>query len=194
MISLYAVFWVMIIFFAFIGAMRGWSKEVIAMSGLILALFTIDLFGELLVRLLSGVGGAAAAGDVAAEMRRQFIVLGSIFIVIAFFSYQSVALVRARIGARAGFQERLLGLIFGAVNGYLVIGTLWGLLEYKITVNGWEKLPDNFPYAFDPLISRPEVNTAVQELIITHLPSPWLVPWLPILLVLIFLFVIIVII
>jgi uncharacterized membrane protein required for colicin V production len=193
MINLFALFWISIILFATIGAVRGWSKEVIAMAGLVLSLFAINTFGHLFVRLLGGVGVGAEEADFMAEMRRQFLVLGGIHLLIAFFSYQGVILVRSRITPRESIQERLLGFIFGAFNGYLVVGTLWSLLEYKITPEGWLRLPPNFPYAFDPLLIRPVLDSPGQELLLTHLPIPFLVPWLPLLVVLIFLFVIVVI-
>lgn len=193
MINLFAVFWISVVLFAIIGAVRGWSKEVIAMAGLVLSLFAINTFGHLFVRLVGGVDTGASEADFLAEMRRQFFILGGIHVFIAFFSYQGVILVRSRITPRETIQERLLGLIFGALNGYLVVGTLWSLLEYKITPDGWLRLPPNFPYAFDSLIIRPIVDTPSQELLLTHLPIPFLVPWLPLLVVLIFLFVIVVI-
>lgn len=193
MINIFALFWISIILFAVIGAVRGWSKEVIAMAGLVLSLFAINTFGHLFVRLLGGVGLGAPEEDFMAEMRRQFLVLGGIHTLIAFFAYQGVILVRSRITPRETFQERLLGLIFGALNGYLVVGTLWSLLEYKITPDGWLRLPSNFPYAFDPIVIRPIIESPSQELLMTHLPIPFLVPWLPLLVVLIFLFVIVVI-
>lgn len=194
MIDLFALFWIFVILFALIGAMRGWSKEVIAMAGLVLSLFTINTFGHLLVRLLGDVGGGPDPADFMTEMRRQFLVLGGIHLLIAFFSYHGVAFVGSRLAGRERLQERLLGLIFGAANGYLLVGTLWSLLEYRITTDGWVRLPPEFPYAFDPVIIRPVVQSPTQELLLTHLPIPWLVPWLPLLLILIFLFVIVVII
>jgi hypothetical protein len=193
MINLFALFWISIILFATIGAVRGWSKEVIAMAGLILSLFAINTFGHLFVRLVGGVGVGADEADFLAEMRRQFMILGGIHVLIAFFSYQGVVLIRSRITPRETIQERLLGFIFGALNGYLVVGTLWSLLEYKITPDGWVRLPANFPYAFDPMLIRPVIDAPGQELLLTHLPIPFLVPWLPLLVVLIFLFVIVVI-
>ena len=194
MISLFAIFWITVGFFALIGAMRGWSKEVVAMAGLTLSLFTINTFGSILIRLLGGIGGDAPVADIMIQMSRQFWILGGIHMLIAFFSYQSVALIRARLAPRERIQERLLGLIFGAVNGYLVLGTLWSLLEYRLTDDGWLRLPANFPYAFEPYVTRPVAINPAQELLLTHLPIPWLIPWLPILIVLIFLFVIVVVI
>ncbi|MGW8317867.1 MAG: CvpA family protein [Candidatus Promineifilaceae bacterium] len=194
MIGLLALFWIMVILFALIGAMRGWSKEVIAMAGLILALFAIDTFGWTIVRLVTGVGREGTQVDIMDYMRKQFIWLGAILLVIAFFSYQSVILIRSRLSGRERLQERLLGMIFGALNGYLIVGTLWALLEYQITAEGWVRLPPNVPYAFDPVVIRPVIDTPGLELILTHLPLPFLAPWLPILVIVVFLFVIIVVI
>jgi sterol desaturase/sphingolipid hydroxylase (fatty acid hydroxylase superfamily) len=180
--------------FAMIGAVRGWNKEVIAMAGLILALFTINMFGFAMVNLLGGLFSDASLDAVSARMKTQFIVLGGIFIVIAFFSYQGAYLVRSRLSTRERVQDRLLGLIFGGLNGYLLIGTLWSLLEFQITADGWQQLPANVPYAFNPTIIRPESLSPSETFLITHLPIDFLVPLLPILLVAIFLFLIVVII
>ncbi len=193
MMDLFALFWITIILFATIGAVRGWSKEVIAMAGLVLSLFAINTFGHLFVRIVGGVGFGASEADFLSEMRRQFMVLGGLHMVIAFFAYQAVALVRSRITTRESIQERLLGFIFGAFNGYLIFGTLWSLLEYKITPEGWLRLPPNFQYAFESYVIRPIIENPGQEMLMTHLPIPFLVPWLPLLVVLIFLFVIVVI-
>jgi uncharacterized membrane protein required for colicin V production len=193
MMDLFALFWISIILFATIGAVRGWSKEVIAMAGLVLSLFAINTFGHLFVRIVGGVGIGGNEADFMAEMQRQFLVLGPLHLIIAFFSYQAVILVRSRITPRETIQERLLGFIFGALNGYLVFGTLWSLLEYKITPDGWIRIPPNFPYAFESIVLRPIIENPGQELLMTHLPIPFLVPWLPLLVVLIFLFVIVVI-
>ena len=193
MMDLFTLFWVSIGLFAIIGAVRGWSKEVIAMAGLILSLFAINTFGHLFIRIVGSVGIVGNEADLMAEMQRQFLVLAPVHLVIAFFSYQAVLLVKSRITPRETIQERLLGFIFGALNGYLVVGALWSLLEYKITPDGWLRLPPNIPYAFESILLRPSVLDPTQEMLITHLPIPFLVPWLPLLVVLIFLFVIVVI-
>ena len=193
MIDLFVLFWISIALFAVIGAVRGWSKEVIAMAGLVLSLFAINTFGHLFVRIVGGVGIGGNEADFISEMQRQFYILGPVHLIIAFFSYQAVLLVRGRITPRETIQERILGFIFGALNGYLIVGTLWSLLEYKITPDGWVRLPPNFPYAFESMVIRPIIDNPGQEMLLTHLPIPFLVPWLPLLVVLIFLFVIVVI-
>jgi uncharacterized membrane protein required for colicin V production len=186
MISLFWLFWILIIVFALVGTLRGWSKEVIAMAGLILSLFTIRQFGWTLVRLLGGQNEV-----ITDAMRQQFVLLATIHLVIAFFSYQGVAIVRNRLSGRERLQERLLGMLVGAVNGYFLVGALWSFLEYQVTADGFIRLPPGIAYAFDPSIARPGSLTAIEELIITHMPLPWLGPYLPILIVVIFLFVII---
>lgn len=186
MISLFWLFWIFVILFAIIGALRGWSKEVIAMAGLILSLFTIKQFGGLIIGLLGG------ANDLTPQsLGQQFIILSAIHLIIAFFSYQGVALVRNRLGGREQLQERLLGFLVGGVNGYFLVGTLWAFLEYQVTPDGFLRLPQGIEYAFHPNIARPAVTAVFDELIITHLPLPWLGAILPVLLVIIFLFVII---
>jgi hypothetical protein len=60
MISLTVLFWVFIILFAIIGAMRGWSKELLVTFSVILALFLIEVletylsFYKKAARLYSG--------------------------------------------------------------------------------------------------------------------------------------------
>lgn len=194
MISLFVLFWIMVVLFAIIGMMRGWSKEVIAMAGLILSLFTINTFGATLVNLISGVRNELEPGGLEAVMKQQFYILGSMHILIGFFSYQGVALMSTRLSGREKFQERLLGLIFGAINGYLIVATLWSLLEFQVAPDNWIRLTANLPYAFDPHITRPAIETPASQLLLTHLPLPWLEPLLPVLLIAIFLFVIVVVI
>ena len=43
MISLSVLFWIYVIMFALIGAMRGWAKEVLVTSGVIVALFLVTI-------------------------------------------------------------------------------------------------------------------------------------------------------
>jgi hypothetical protein len=189
MISLFWVFWTMIGVFALVGTLRGWSKEVIAMAGLILSLFTIRQFGAPLVRLVGGEGQILEEG-----MKQQFIILTLVHLFIAFFSYQGVYLVRNRLSGRERLQERLLGMIVGAVNGYFLVGALWSFLEYQVTAEGFIQLPPGIEYAFSPNIIRPVIDTPGRELVLNFLPLPFLGPYLPILVVIIFLFVIIVVI
>jgi uncharacterized membrane protein required for colicin V production len=187
-ISISAFFWIMVMFFAVVGSLRGWTKEVIATSGLILALFTINQFGTYLTSFVGG-GGTV---DTDAVRRQVFYVYSALYLVIAFFSYQGPALAGSRLTGRLrvrdSFQDKLMGLLVGGVNGYLIVGALLAFLEYQLVSGGnWVRLPPGVPYPFASIV-RPTEAIAL----LNNLPIPLLAPYLPFLVVIVFLFVIIV--
>lgn len=197
MISPYATFWILISCYALVGGWRGWRKEVIAMSGLILSLFTISQFGWLLVNLLGNTSNENGTNPLTVMMQSQFYILSTFYVIIAFFSYQWVYLadrrLLRRLRIRRQLQERISGALAGAINGYLIVGAFWSFLEYQITSGGFVQLQASFPYPFNGSIVRPMVaaSTSVQMLL-NNLPLPLLVPYLPFLVVIVFLMVIIV--
>ncbi len=199
MISLQTIFWIMVGFFALIGFLRGWTKEVIAASGLVLSLFAVNQFGVFIVSLLSNAPtDPALSTDPYAPLRQQFYVLAVLHLIIAFFSYQGPTLAGQLTGGRltarlrATLQEKLLGAIVGGFNGYVIVGTLWCFLEYRLVSAGtYERLARNVPYAFNPAtLLRPDFDAVAS--LVEKLPLPLLAPYLPILIVLVFLFVIVV--
>ena len=48
MISLASLMWATAIFFAFMGALRGWSRELVGTAGIVLGVFAIFQFDSLL--------------------------------------------------------------------------------------------------------------------------------------------------
>jgi len=195
-ISLGTTFWILVAFFGLIGALRGWTKEVIATSGLILSLFALNQFGSTLFGVLGSGSGEVAAEAIPPE-RRQFYILAAIHLVITFFSYQGPVVAGRRIGERLrvrdNFQNILLGFIVGSMNGYLIVGSLWSFLEYRlIAATEWKRLDPGIPYPFDvTTIIRPALDTNLYELL-GSMPIPILAPYLPYLVVVVFLFVIVV--
>ena len=189
MLSLHILFWVSIFLFSLAGALRGWHRELIATSGVILALFAINQFGFQMLNLFGWT--AATIGDAQIAARRSFYLFSSILIVIAFFSYQGPTMT-STIGARVRMEKnlgnKLLGLFIGGINGYLIVGSLWAFLEYSTTgASQWVQYAPGVPYPFAPeVITRPESLS-----IIANLPLPLLAPYLPYLMIIIFLFVII---
>lgn len=121
MLELMTLVWAFIIFFAFAGFQRGWTKEIISMAGIILGLFALHQF-DVLIRgqLLAGFGASL-----------KFMFQAGVFLVIVFFAYQTRALIGSDIQAAQGgdgrdaLQSKVLGGIVGAVNGYLVSGSVW---------------------------------------------------------------------
>lgn len=167
MISLEWMFYLLISFFAVVGALRGWQREVIALAGMIGSIAALNQFGFVLVdigtRLVDFVARTPDLADPFFISKRQFWVQFVFHIVIAFFSYQVIARLAESAGGRRfgdririGFQRRFIGGVLGLINGYLLIGTLWAFLEYRLTPIGYERLPIGEPYVFSPdVIVRP---------------------------------------
>jgi hypothetical protein len=155
MISLIAMLGVFIVFFAFVGALRGWAKEMLVAFSAILALFLINIFVQ-----YTPVGGIVKA----AEPSMRVIIHASIIAILAVFGYSGPTLsgvMRGRL-AREKLQDVLLGIVFGALNGYLVIGSIFYYLHQE-----------NYP--FQPFVFPPPEGD-LTELFIPWLAPAWLVP------------------
>lgn len=168
MINLFLLFWLLMTLFTVIGYMRGWQKEVIAMSGLVAAVAVLMQFGFEMVSLFGVVSAEGMTPEQLQDIRsRQILIQGVFYAIIAFFSYQVVAslavsVAGGRLGERirAGLERRIIGMLVGAINGYLVVGGLWALLEYVPIPDGYEHLPVGVQYSFDPnVIIRPAADT-----------------------------------
>lgn len=158
MISLSVIFWTFIVLFALIGALRGWSKELLVMFSIILALFIIQVvhsYVPLVSRML-------ASGDA----RGQFFLWSLVVCFFAFFGYHAPAVNKLAsvklVSPNDRLQDRLLGAILGACNGYLLVGTIL----YYLDMTGYP-----FPEAY---LSPPKQGEAVVKLI-SLLPPAWLV-------------------
>jgi uncharacterized membrane protein required for colicin V production len=133
MIPLETVFIGWVIFFAIIGALRGWAKELLVTFSVILASF-IEMVVVLYVPVLSSALQILQQTD----PRTWFYIRLMIFAVLVSFGYATTIL-SARLSARARrekLQDSLLGMFLGAINGYLVIGTVWGFLD-QLEYNIW---------------------------------------------------------
>lgn len=134
MIQLSALLWTLAIFFAIIGFLRGWNKELISLAGIILGLFALFQFDSFI------------RGTLLVNVNRDqvFLVQAGIFIVIVFFAYQNRSIFGGDTDRRPGregrdnLQESILGAILGFVNGYLIWGSLWYFMdinEYPLAPN-----------------------------------------------------------
>lgn len=165
MVSLTFMFWMFVILFGIIGAMRGWAKELLVAFSMILALAFMRLLESNVPFIKAMVENQA---DSAIFWMRVIIVL-----VLVFFGYQTVALPRfATKAAREKLQDGLLGFVFGAFNGYLVIGTLWFYLDQAgYPFQNYIMPPDNssmgeaarnlIPYLAPRLLGEPAIYFAV---------------------------------
>jgi len=123
MVYLNFIFICFVIIFAIIGAMRGWAKEMLVTASAILALFIITVLETYVKGLTQTFAEPGSTG--------QFWMRVAIIILLTFFGYQTPNL--PRIGgerfARERLQDSLLGIFLGALNGYLIIGSLWYFLS-----------------------------------------------------------------
>jgi uncharacterized membrane protein required for colicin V production len=120
MVSLVFTFWLFVVLFGIIGLMRGWAKELLVVFSVILAL----TLNHLLQRYLPMIN------TLPPDSQALFWIRSIILVVLVFFGYQTVSLPRfAGKAAREKLQDSLLGFVLGAINGYLVIGTIWFYLH-----------------------------------------------------------------
>ena len=166
MVSLQIMFWALVLFFTVVGYLRGWQREVIALTSLIASLAALSQFGYEIGNAMNTIlapGSSADLVDYFALRRQQFWVQAVFHTMIAFSGYQVVArLANVAFGGRLGerlranLERRIVGALIGATNGYLLIGGLWSFLEYELTQTGYVRLPEGVPYAFDAdIIMRP---------------------------------------
>lgn len=178
MINLLLLFIILVVFFAMVGYLRGWQREVITMFGLVGGIAMFFRFAYQIVNLFNAIPPEGASPEQVLDARRgQIFIQAAIFTMIAFFSYQIVGALAARVGGgklaeriRASLERRIIGLLFGSINGYLIVGTFWGFLEYAPIPDGYSHLEPGIPYPFDPtIIIRPLADT----------PALMFTDWLP---------------
>lgn len=173
MISIVVFFWFMVGFFALIGYFRGWQKEVIALAGLVASIAALQQFGYPIANILADAFNWPTEGE--SWRQQQFWVQATFHLVITFFSYQVVARLAAtaaggKLGARlrVTLEKGIIGAMFGALNGYLVVGTLWSFLEYEMAADGYLRLGPDIDYVFSEHIVRP--TEAMTMTLIEYLP------------------------
>jgi uncharacterized membrane protein required for colicin V production len=115
MMSIVYIFWMYVVLFAVIGAMRGWAKELLVAFSVITAL-AVNLLLEKYIPLVR---------DLEDNSSSVFWIRTLILLSLVYFGYQTVAIARfASKAARERLQDSLFGAVLGGINGYLVAGTV----------------------------------------------------------------------
>lgn len=117
MIQLSSLMWAFAIFFAMIGFMRGWSREIVSTAGIVLAAFVLFQADSILRGYLF----------VIMDRDQAFIFQSLLFISLTYAVYQSPEFEGRR--GTVGITESVLGGLMGFFNGYLVGGSLWYFLD-----------------------------------------------------------------
>ncbi len=145
MVTLNFLFWLFIVLFGMIGAMRGWAKELLVTFSVILALAFITLL-ETYIPFVK-----ALPEDSSTLFWIRTIILST----LVFFGYQTVYIPRfAPKAHRERLSDALLGFFLGAINAYLVFGSLWFYMAQA-------------GYPFPSLVSQPTPGTPQGDAAIT---------------------------
>lgn len=174
MMSLTVVFWMYVILFAIIGGMRGWAKEILVSFSVILAL----TFTTLLSNYVPFIRDVLQKDSKALFFWLRTIIL----LLLVFFGYQTPNIQRLSAKmTREKLEHIILGTVIGAINGYLIAGTIW----YYMADAG---------YPFTQLITAPTGDIAkMAETMLQYMPPKLLgIPGIYFAVVIAFIFVIVV--
>jgi uncharacterized membrane protein required for colicin V production len=177
MVYLNFIFICFVILFAVIGAMRGWAKEMMVTASAVLALFIITVLETYVKGLTQSFAEPGSTS--------QFWMRVAIISILAFFGYQTPNL--PKIGgdrfARERFQDSLLGVFLGALNGYLIMGSIWYFLDQA----NYQAIQ----YIIPPDAGTPQGQAAIK--LLAYMAPAWLgVPLIYFAMALVFIFVIVV--
>ncbi len=137
MVTISFFFWTLIVLFGFIGAMRGWAKEMLVSFSLVMALFVMQValtYVGPVKKLWGALGGTT-----------QFYTASLVMILFALAGYHIPNKSGSSRGSRPGpgpgqgpmrkksigesLQNMMVGGFLGAGNGYLLVGTIWFFLH-----------------------------------------------------------------
>lgn len=121
MISFVSLMWATAIFFAFMGVLRGWNRELVGTAGIVLGVFAIFQFDS----LLRGTIYLLMSND------QIFGVQLIVFTTIVFLAYRSQGIVDPP-DRRGRIQGGILGALVGFGNGYFVAGSIWYFLDINL--------------------------------------------------------------
>ena len=154
MMSVVYIFWMYVLLFGIVGAMRGWAKELMVIFSVITAL-AVNLLLEKYIPLVRDLDKTTSS---------VFWIRSIILITLVFFGYQTVNISRfASKAARERLQDSMFGSVLGGFNGYLVAGSV---LFYNHMAN----------YPYPHIISRavdPAIGQAI-ETMMKYMPPRFL--------------------
>jgi len=155
-ISLTVLFGLLVIIFGIIGAMRGWAKELLVTSAIVLGLFLNSILASY-IQPYQTLMVTAPPGTILSMQ-------AGVLLLLAFFGYQTpkIQALQPKL-VRERFEEILLGGFMGLLNGFLLVGSIWFYLHQT-------------GYATTDLVIAPEGELAEQiEGLMAYMP-PSLLP------------------
>jgi hypothetical protein len=132
LIPIEVYFFTAVLIFVLISLVRGFLKELGVTTVMVVALFLLSQFGNILESTIQRAMGVGAVQRVVPEQVRGDPITAAAFILFvifaAFISYHGETLA---FGGKApkGSEGILFTLLIGAVNGYLIAGSIWHYLH-----------------------------------------------------------------
>ncbi|MSP12954.1 MAG: hypothetical protein EXR62_08350 [Chloroflexi bacterium] len=178
------LFFTIVLIFAAIGVVRGFLRELGATLIILVAIYIVADLLDSRRLLATGVRAVNTAypNPIAGGLDRAlssetilFLLYTTIIIAVTFMSYQGDTL-DFKGKNPPGLSGAFMGGLVGAINGYLVGGTIWAYM-------------DKFGYPTKELgLIRPDLLSSFAKMLISYLPIPMLEPLLlPLVLILILL-------
>jgi hypothetical protein len=138
----------MVVLFGLIGMMRGWAKELLVSFSMVLAL----AFSRLLESYVPFIK------DLPVTELPMFWLRLAIIVTLVFFGYQTTGLPHFTGKLRREkLQDSLLGFILGAVNGFLIFGSIWAFMDQA-----------KYPFIY---ITAPDGKTEMGKAALNLLPA-----------------------
>lgn len=173
MMSIVYIFWMYVLLFGVIGAMRGWAKELMVIFSVVTSL-AVNLLLEKYIPLVRDLDKTSTS---------VLWIRVLILIALVYFGYQTVNVARlAGKALRENLQDTLFGAVLGGVNGYLVAGSV---LYYNHVAN----------YPYPKVISRANEQAIIEAVdrLMAVMPPRFLgEPWIYFAVIAILIFIIIV--
>jgi uncharacterized membrane protein required for colicin V production len=121
-------FWgILFIFFGIIGATRGLWKELGTSTILLLSLFALQFGWKLGGETVVSLAQKLPLGNAPVETVRA-LYFGISILFVAFIGYEGVVL-EFPMKKLKGILKGILGFFGGLLNGYLVVGTIWDVVD-----------------------------------------------------------------
>jgi uncharacterized membrane protein required for colicin V production len=153
MVPLDTFLFAFILLFGMMGALRGWSKEMLVLFSIILGLAIRLIFSQYVPIAREFFDRSAV---------EQFYLYSGLVVLMAVSGYAGPAVSGrlAGVSARETLQDIMLGFIIGAINGFLIVGSIW----YFLDAAGYGILG----------IAPPPPNSMAAVIASTYLPPVWL--------------------
>jgi hypothetical protein len=133
MVQIQELFFILIVVMGIVGMVRGFLRELGVTLVLIATLFALDRLIPILNGFVDGGGfGFLGMGPLTESVSSNnilFLIFAAMMIGATYIAYQGETLAYEGTNPR-GIVGALLGFLIGAVNGYLLFGTLWWLMNY----------------------------------------------------------------